>query len=263
MIVRAELKRVFSSKMFWGISLLMLFSYLISAEDEFRYLFGIGCFSDGTWQEKQLQMAGYDGGIIAFFLPMAAVMPHVLSYRKERDSGYRTLMTLRASGKAYRGAKLLAAAVSGAGVACIPFLCWLPVSFLMGNGRSDSGSSVWSMIQSELLPLQERQTVLVLLYLGNQMLVAAAFALFSLGVTAVVRNRWLSVLAPLAFCFMTELAVDNHLARRLGSLGWNGLVMPILGNRALPFSHESVYLLLLLSLGIGLFLGGDRYAEKA
>ncbi len=269
-ILAAQLKQVFCSKMFWAASLLLFFTYLYSAEIEFRFLAGTGSFSAGAWQEKQLKAAGYYEGIISFFLPIGAVLPYALSYRRERDSGYRVLMVLKASGSAYRRSKLLAVAASGAGAACIPFLCWLPVSLWMGAGQTwgmgeadgSGGSWVWHKIGENLPPLLEHPTLLVLLYLGNQMLVAAAFAVFALGVSAVARNRYLAVMAPMGFGMFTELAVDNFLARRFfASYSWNGLTLPMLG--MMPLWHHGLYVFLLFGLGIGLFLGGDRYAEKA
>lgn len=227
---------------------------------EFRFLLNRGYLSEGTWQEKFLEAAGYGGGdMVVFFCPLVVVIPYVLSYRKERDSGYRQLMVLKVSASAYRRAKLLAVAASGAATVCLPFLCWIVVCFFLGTGSTDPfGNNVLNQINDSWRPLLEsRQTLLVFLYLVNASLVGAVFALLGLGVSAVIRSRYLAVLFPFGFCIFSAAVLVSY------DRGLNAFLLSILGMRVSDHHVHIWYLLLLLLLGIGLFIGGDRHAEKA
>lgn len=259
-MIRTEIRRALCSKTFLAACIVMLVLLCRDSWFEFQYLSGRGKLMEGTWQEKFLEAAGYGEGHAAFFSSFAVVIPYVLPYRKERDSGYRQLMTLKASGSAYRRAKLLAVAASGAGVMCLPLLCWMPVCFLLGTGRTNPhGNNVLSMISDEMLPLLEnRQTLLVFLYIVNAALVGAVFALFGLGASAVLRNRYPALLFPFGFCLFTATVIRHRYGHT-----WNALLLPILGHGPMPNRVRIGYLLMLLGLGVGLFIGGDRHAEKA
>lgn len=258
-MLRTEMRRAFCSKTFWVTFILMLVLLERATSFEFRFLLNRGYLSEGTWQEKFLEAAGYGGGdLVVFFCPLVVVIPYMLSYRKERDSGYRQLMVLRASGSAYRRAKLLAVAVSGAAAVCLPFLCWIAVCFFLGTGRTDPfGNNVLNQINDSWLPLLEsRQTLLVILYLVNASLVGAVFALLGLGVSAIIRSRYLAVLFPFGFCVFSAAVLVSY------DRGLNAFLLAILGMRQSDHVHIW-YLSLLLFLGVGLFIGGDRHAEKA
>lgn len=252
-MIRAEMRRVLHSRAFRTACVLMFVLLFQGSRFEFEYLLGWGHLHEGTWQEKFLEAAGFSGDFLVFVCPLVVVIPYVLSYRKERDSGFRQLMVLKASGNAYRSAKLLAVAASGAGCVCIPFLCYMPVCFLLGTGRSDPhGNNVLNLISDRWLPLLEsRQTLLVFCYIVNASLVGAMFALLGLGASAVIRSRYLAVLFPFGFCIFSAaiLAGYDHTL--------NAFPLMILGERPIW------YLLLLLILGIGMFIGGDCHAEKA
>lgn len=258
-MIRTEMRRAFHSKAFLAACVIMLLFLIISTNEEFEFLLGRGFPLEGIWQEKFLLVAGYDGGYVPFFCPMVVVIPYVLSYRKERDNGYRQLMVLKASGNAYRLAKLLAVAASGAGVMCLPFLCWMPVCFLLGTGRVRY-PIMSHLIDPALQPLFESSpNLFVFMYLVNASLAGAIFALLGLGISAVVRNRYLAVLAPFGFCLFTAAVLAVYFLHKL-----NAFYLVVFGMRIwLGIGGHICYLLLLLLLGVGLFIGGDRHAEKA
>lgn len=152
----------------------------------------------------------------------------------------------------------MAVAVSGAAAVCLPFLCWIAVCFFLGTGRTDPfGNNVLNQINDSWLPLLEsRQTLLVILYLVNASLVGAVFALLGLGVSAIIRSRYLAVLFPFGFCVFSAAVLVSY------DRGLNAFLLAILGMRQSDHVHIW-YLSLLLFLGVGLFIGGDRHAEKA
>ena len=256
-MIRTEMRRAFRSRAFLAACILTMVFLMEGSRFEFEYLLGRGELVEGTWQEKLLEAAGYGGDQVVFFCPLLVVIPYVLSYRRERDSGFRQLMALKASESAYQRAKLLAVAASGAGAICIPILCWMPVCMLLGTGKTNPhGNNVLSQISDSWLPmLENRQTLFVFLYIVNASLVGAMFALLGLGVSAVIRSRYPALLFPFGFCIFSAI-----IPARGSKL--NAFVLMILGERWQSHIHIW-YLLLLLILGIGLFIGGDCHAEKA
>ena len=256
-MIRTEMRRVFRSKVFWAACAFMVVLLAIGSDDDIRH-FLYGSPREGIWQEKFLLTAGYDDGLVPFYCPIVAVLPYVLSYRKERDSGYRQLMVLKTSPNAYRRAKLLSVAASGAGVMCLPFLCWMPVCIFLGTGRVRY-PIMSHMIDPVLQPLFESHpNLFVFLYLVNASLAGAVFALLALGVSAVVRNRYLALLAPFGFCLFTAAVLAVHILYNL-----TAFILVIFGESWwMGLGGHICYLLLLLLFGVGLFLIGDCSAEK-
>lgn len=274
-MIRTEIRRVFRSKAFYAACAFMLAFMYYGISWEFRFLSGWGFICEGVWQEKFLDAAGYDG-LVAFLCSLTVTLPYMLSYRKERDSGYRQLMVLKTSPGAYRRAKLLSVAVSGATVMSLPLLCWMPVCVLLDSGSINPGSvnPIYStmiyhsrtimshLVEPYVQPLFESNiNLFVFFYLVNISLAGAAFALLGLGVSAVIRSRYLSVLFPFGFCLFSAIVLDSY------DKSLNAFMLPVLGlaswkNLYGLYGHI-LYLTLLLILGIGLFIGGDLYAEKA
>ena len=259
-MIRTELRRVFKTWIFWGACVIVLFCFVYAADFEFQYLANFGNPNEGIWQEKFVELTGSGAGELAGLLcPILVMLPYALSYRKERDSGYRQLMVLKSSPGAYRRAKLLATGVSGAAVMCLAYLCWMPVCFLLGTDIRDPYGYVIRLMASVLRPMFENYpTLYVVLYLINVALVGAMHALLGLGVSAVVRNKYLAVLFPFGYCLFSGIVL-NHISYQLAAFY---LILLGFGFNWNIGGHIG-YLLLLFALGIGLFIGGDCYAEKA
>lgn len=259
-MIRAELKRVFKTWSLWGASVVVLLCFLYAADSEFTYWANMGHLFEGIWQEKFVELTGTgDGELAGLLCPILVMLPYALSYRKERDSGYRQLMVLKASPGAYRRAKLLAVGVSGAAVMCVAYLCWMPVCFLLGTDIRDPYGDVIRLMAPVLRPLFENYpTLYVVLYLINVALVGAMHALLGLGVSAVVRNKYLAVLFPFGYCLFSGIVLQ-YISRQLEAFYLISLGFGFNWN----IGGHIGYLLLLYALGIGLFIGGDRHAEKA
>ena len=259
-MIRTELKRVFQSWILWAACVIVLFCFVYAADSEFQHLANIGYLAEGIWQEKFVELTGLgDGELAGLLCPILVMLPYALSYRKERDSGYRQLMVLKSSPGAYRRAKLLATGVSGAAIMCLAYLCWMPVCFLLGTKVRDPYGEVIRNLAPVLRPMFENYpTLYVVLFLINGALVSAIHALLGLGVSAVVRNKYLAVLFPFGYCLFSGIVLE-HISHQLEAF-W--LINLGFGPRWSIGGHIG-YLLALFALGIGLFIGGDRYAEKA
>ena len=259
-MIRTELKRVFKTWIFWGACVIVLFCFVYASDFEFQYLAGWGHLSEGIWQEKFVELTGLgDGELAGLLCPILVMLPYALSYRKERDSGYRQLMVLKSSPGAYRRTKLLTTGVSGATLMCLPYLCWMPVCFMLGTKVVDPHGNVIRNLAPVLLPMFENYpTLYVVLYLINVALVGAMHALLGLGVSAVVRNKYLAVLFPFGYCLFSAIVLE-HISHQLEAF----YLISLGFGPCWSISGHIGYLLFLFALGIVLFIGGDCYAEKA
>lgn len=118
------------------------------------------------------------------------------------------------------------------------------------------------LVKPYMRPLFESNiNLFVFIYLINIALAGAAFALLGLAMSAVIRSRYLAVLFPFGFCLFSAIVLDPY------DKGLNAFTLAVLGvayweNLYDPYGHI-LFLAFLLILGIGLFIGGDLYAEKA
>lgn len=184
--------------------------------------------------------------------PITVMFPFVLSYRKERDSGFEGLMVLKTSRGQYRRAKIAAVASSGFLSLFLPMAGWLFFcKFILGSGE------VVNPIR--FLPqLAENYPFLYgMMYAVNAGVLGAVFAVWGLGLSAVVRNSYLALLIPVCYCVFTGVAAPR---------AWEAFKLidpaayqnPALGHWGIP-----LYELGLFTMGCLLFLGGDHYAGKA
>lgn len=258
-MIKMELKRAIFSKAFLAACSIAFIMLMIGAvEDIFDYL---GRYiSPGTWLEKYLGSLAYGTtSLLALFFSIVAIIPYVLVYRRERDSGFLQLMILKSTRNTYVSAKLLAVACSGFLSMFLPNLCWLFLCrFWLGTG-----STKYPVLNGFVYvnALYEQQPFLCgLTYVLNAGIVGATFALLALGLTTVIRNRYLAILLP--FCYsIFSAAILNSRWRILNALRLLPIELP--QSKSFGYGSLLLYDLVLAVIGCVLFVGGDRFAGKA
>lgn len=258
-MVRTELRRAFCSKAFLlacGIAFAML---AIGGWDYIIYK--IYDLLRTSWLPIYLGSLAFGMTcLLGLFYPIVVMIPYALSYRRERDSGYRQLLLLKTSKKVYLRAKLLAVAGSAFVSMLLPNLCWILVCrFVLGD--TDPKYDNFRHMITFGLPLYDNYPGwFAVMYAVHISILGAIFAIVGLGLSAVIKNRYLALLLPFCYCIFSSsilLAVDHSFAAldlltiqlcRFGTLGY--CVIPI---------YEAA----LLALGLALFLGGDYHASKA
>lgn len=258
-MIKTELNRALFSKSFAAASLLT-FAMLLTGGCDFVLEYLSGYISPGTYLEKFLISFGYGmTSLIAVLFPIVVMIPYTLSYRKERDSGYQQLMVLKSSAKTYRIAKATAAACSGFLVFFLPNLCWLLICrFMLGTG-STKYPILYGVGFAESL-YKTYPFLYGLIYVFNAGIQGAVFALLGLGLSAVIRNRYLAVLLPFCYCIFSAAVLDAY------NRGLNALSLMVIGqyyNAVIGYSGIVVYDIILVILGCILFIGGDRHVSKA
>lgn len=184
--------------------------------------------------------------------PITVMFPFVLSYRKERDSGYERLMVLKASRWQYRKAKIAAVACSGFLSLFLPMTGWLFFcKFMLGSGR----------VVNPILFMPEFAEnypfLYGMMYTVNAGVLGVVFAVWGLGLSAVVRNRYLALLIPVCYCVFTGVAAPGawQVFKLIVPSAYSN---PVLGRWGIP-----VYELALFTIGCLLFIGGDHHVGKA
>lgn len=269
-IVKTELKRAYCSKSFWltcGITLAMLafgssdylpLSYATVEIPKPWWIYYFHCFFLGMKT------------MLPVFYPIVVMIPYALSYRRDRDSGYRQLILLKTTRKAYLGAKALAVSVSAFGAILLPCLAWIPVCRLLGDTDWEWALQYYGENIHFAPSFYEEHVVLYcVMYAFHAALLGAVFALFGLGLSAVVKNRYLALLLP--FCYaifssslVTSLLIDTFIGRSFEVMK----LMPLQGycfREVYPLGYWTipVYEAALIVVGLALYLGGDCHAGEA
>ena len=135
-MVKTELKRAFISKSFLlacGIAFAML---AIGGLEYINYALHPSKGIVRVWWQIYIESLFFGmTSLLGGFYTIIVMIPYVLSYRRERDSGYRQLILLKSSRRAYLGAKMLAVAVSA--FASVESLLDAGLQICAGGDRSD------------------------------------------------------------------------------------------------------------------------------
>ncbi len=246
-MVKTEIKRALQSRAFAATTAFGFFMMMEGRIDQT----GGKLFSD-TESYLSKFLNSFAATPLTILWPITVMFPFVLSYRKERDSGFQRLMVLKASRGRYRTAKLAAVACSGFLSLFLPMAGWLLFCrFLLGSGR------VFNPIR--FLPefAESFPFLYGMMYALNAGVLGAAFAVWGLGLSAVVRNRYLALLIPVCYCVFTGVAAPSawEAFKLIDPAAYSNV---LLGRLGIP-----VYESALLAMGCLLFIGGDYHAGKA
>lgn len=258
-MLKVELRRAFFSKSFFLTCFLGILMLLIGGYD-FVLEYVTSYNSPGTYLEKFLVSFGYGmTSLLAVLFPIVVMIPYVLSYRRERDSGYQNLMILKASRKKYQVAKIISVEVSGFLVLFLPSLVWLIFCYYILGTGSTRYPIIYGVEFADTL-YSEYPFLYGIIYVFNAGVQGAVFATLGLGLSTVLRNRYLAILIPFSYCIFTASVLNVY------SKAFNALSLMVIGqyyNKM--FGHVGIimYDIILIIIGCVLFIRGDSYVNKA
>ncbi len=260
-MVKTELKRAFISKSFLlacGIAFAML---AIGGLEYINYALHPSKGIVRVWWQIYIESLFFGmTSLLGGFYTIIVMIPYVLSYRRERDSGYRQLILLKSSRRAYLGAKMLAVAASAFASMLLSNLCWMLVCrFVLGE--TDPMYDRFRHIIDFALPLYDNYPGwYMVMYAVHASVLGAIFAIAGLGLSAVIKNRYLALFLPFCYCIFSSSvlsSIDNSFA------AFDLLSIQLCQFGALGYWGIPIYETVLLAVGLGLFLGGDYHAGKA
>lgn len=261
-MIKTELKRAFCSKSFWvtcGITLIML----AFGSSDCLYISSAKFEVPQAWWVIYLHaiLLGMKTAIPVFY-PIVAMIPYVLSYRKDRDSGYRQLILLKTTRKTYLGAKVLAVASSAFMAFLLPCLGWIPVCRLLGVTDSSYDLSRHK-IHFALTLYDEHPCGYLVMYAFHVAILAAVFALSGLGLSAVIRNKYLALLLPFCYAIFSSSILELFLGRSIAALDLMPLQLYYYKEvYPLGFWTVPIYEAVLVVISLILFFGGDYDVGK-
>lgn len=261
-MIRTEMKRAFCSKAFWATCGIVL-AMLAFGSSDCLYISSDRSKIPVAWWIIYLNaiLLGMQTAIPVFY-PIVAMIPYVLSYRRDRDSGYRYFMLLKSTRKAYLGAKVLAVASSAFLAFLLPCLAWIPVCRLLGVDDPAYDLDAHN-IHFALTLYKEHPGGYLVMYAFHVAILAAVFALFGLGLSAVIRNRYLALLLPFCYGIISSSILEPFLGKSVAALDLMPLQMYYWqGVYPLGFWTVPIYEAALTAVSLILFYGGDYYAVK-
>lgn len=261
-MIKTEIKRAFCSKTFWVTCVITLLMLAFGSSDCFN--FAVDFTRPHTWWTIYLN-AIFLGmkTMLPVFYPIVVMIPYVLSYRRDLDSGYQKLIILKSTRAAYLRAKILAVTSSAFMSILLPCLFWIPVCRIMGvtNPAYDLNRHE---IHFALSLYDQHPGWYLVMYAIHASILGAVFALFGLGLSAVVKNRYLAVLLPFCYCIFSSSILSSLINKGLAALDLLPLQMYYYTDvYPLGFWTIPVYEAILTAVALILFWGGDYYAANA
>ena len=102
------------------------------------------------------------------------------------------------------------------------------------------------------------------MYAVHAAILGTVFALFGLGMSAVVKNRYIAALLPFCYCIFSSSILSSLINKSLAALDLLPLQMYYYTEvYPMGFWTIPIYEALLAVVGLLLFWGGDYYATKA
>lgn len=263
-MIKAEMKRAFCSKPFW-VACVITLAMLAFGSSDCLYISPATEFTrPHAWWSIYLY-AVFLGmkTMLPVFYPIVVMIPYVLSYRRDRDSGYQQLMLLKTKRPAYLRAKVLAVASSAFAAILLPGICWIPVCRLLGVTDPSYDLDRHS-INFALSLYDQHPGWYLVMYAVHAAILGAVFAIFGLGLSAVVKNRYLALLLPFCYCIFSSSVLDSLVSKSFAALDLLPLQMYYYTEAyPLGFWTVPIYEVVLTAVGLALFWGGDYYAGKA
>lgn len=268
-MVRTELKRAFYSRPFWVTCAITLAMLAFGSSDYLPPYYANVVHSQPWWIYYFHCFFLGMKTMLPVFYPLVVMIPFCLSYRRDRDSGYRQLILLKTSRKAYLGAKALAVGASAFAAVLLPSLAWLPVCRLLGDTDWDYARQYYGHnIQFAPSFYEEHVVLYCVMYAFHAALLGAVFAVFGLGLSAVVKNRYLALLLPFCYAIFSSSILKSLL--RSTFIGCSFEVMKLMplqsyyNKEAYPLGFWTIpiYEAVLTAVGLVLYWGGDHNACK-
>lgn len=190
-----EIKKIiFSKRMFIGILLGFLMLLVGGWED-------IGSVETDFLEAYMMAYADSPTAFLSLLFPIIAVLPYGTSAKEERDSGMYALLISKMHPIRYVSVKVVVSIVSGALVIGIPnALYYLYCMIRVGLTMSDYKNCLVRFMPA----VYEQNPVLYgWILVGNTLICGAIMSVLSLGVGVWVKNKYIGMLIPFAYYFIS------------------------------------------------------------
>ena len=264
-MIRTELKRAFCSKPFWMTCVITLAMLAFGSSDYLSPSYATIKLPRPWWIYYFHAFFLGMKTMLPVFFPIVAMIPYVLSYRRDRDSGYRLFILLKTSRKSYLAAKSLAVGSSAFVATLLPCLAWIPVCRLLGDRDWDFANQYYgNNIHFAPSFYEEHVFLYCVMYAFHAAILVTAFAILGLGLSAVVKNRYLALLLPFCYAIFSSSILSSLIGKWFAALD----MMPLqiyYYKEAYPLGYWTIpiYEAVLIAVGSALYWGGDHHAGKA
>lgn len=210
---------------------------------------------NGTYLEKYLMAIT---SWIAVLFPIIACIPYALSYRDEVDSGFFYMYLLKVGKGQYHIAKIAAVFVSGFLAVFVPCLIWyLFMMLVVGTGDTTFPIRYMTLFSEKLY--DHYPFLYGMVYTLNAGLQSGIFAVLGMGISVVIKNRYVAILIPFAYNIFSASVLEMY------NPALNAITLfdiEIYRGGELGYWGIPIYDFILLLLGINLYIVGDYYAHK-
>ncbi|MDD6482862.1 MAG: hypothetical protein PUF65_11455 [Lachnospiraceae bacterium] len=193
---------------------------------------------------------------LGILFPMVAALPYATSYVQEYKTGYLKCEFLRERKSIYIVQKLILAFVYGGAALGIPVGLYALQIGLTHKTEVSLESMEGQRFVSYLPNIAEQNEAgYMAMSVGFVFLCGAAFSVFALGISAWVKNEFLTILLPFAICVLIAI---------VSPVGWFNLLLLFCPSEysLIETWQLAVMWMGLMAVGIFLFVSGVKYNEK-
>lgn len=253
--IKEELKRAFLSKVTIGTVIL---SILLVFGGMFEYL---GWIPYGGISVLYIFLSGYNSGTASFLgvvFPIIACLPFASSYVEDCKSGLKKYIYLRMEKKKYMTIRFFINGLVGGTVLFIgPFIAFLFLLVIkLFTGIPMVKEQMETFTYFEGMGIHS-PIVVIIIILGTLFFCGFILATVALGVSTIIQNIYLTVLAPFILYIISATVLMN-INPNLNLLGLYNV-----DHYGMSFTQRFVYGMILCVIGVVLFfVGGHKNEEK-
>ncbi len=247
-IIRIDLKRAFSSPMFWVGVLAILISGVIHATKHVGMLEQFD--TPGTLNLFIFGNIIYAGGMIGVILPLVAVLPYSTSLVNDINSGFLKNQLVRVSSSRFIIQRIISTAISGGCVFLFAFLIYFIGAFIIDPSPSYRLSTSMAAFTSLYF---DSLLLFCIVYILTTFLIGAAYALLGLGIGAITRKRFAALIVP-AFLYHLGYFVLFLFPAQLREKAYTFCIFDLFDFHNIQSSVESMYLKIIMVMIIGIIL---------
>lgn len=251
--IKEEFKRAIYSKNFFISFALCLICIIIGS---FESIYYFGFQQSNAYNLFMLSYSEGTNAILSMIFALIVSIPYVASYLSDINTGHASYIILRAGKMNYLLIRLIINAIVGGIVLSISLMITFIV-YLLLTGFSPAQLDNVTIVFAGVYNLNP--FIYILLLVINSFFCGAAFSTFGLGMSTIIKNRYLCVIFPFLF-YIFSGTILNQINPFFNSV----ITYDLNFIQNLNYSYVLLYELFLFGIGmITFFVGANKHAEDS
>ncbi|WP_416325167.1 hypothetical protein [[Eubacterium] hominis] len=186
--------------------------------------------------------------------PLILISPYILSYYEEKKNNFRNFMTAREGRKKYLIKKIMAIAISGTMLLAMAELCFAIITYFFTYHDVDL-EFIENLVSYKESFFLKNPYVYFLLLFGMQTIYYFSFIVFSVGITAMLKNKIAIIIVPFLIVGVLDMIFPSFLQP-------NVVMQPLISTNFTLYGFIIMIIVYLLIGIISYVLNENRYLKS-